>query len=57
MDEGVGRGGKQQLIFLGDLNDQISLLEAKTRMLVERWDWKTLLEKDEVRRWSKRNHC
>jgi hypothetical protein len=35
VDEGVGRGGKQHLIFLGDLDYQISLLEAKTRMLVQ----------------------
>jgi hypothetical protein len=31
------------VIFLGDLNYQVSLLEAKTKMLVERRDWKTLL--------------
>lgn len=37
------------MILLGDLNYRISLPEAKTRMLVERRDWKTLLENDQLR--------
>ncbi|KAK3150972.1 hypothetical protein QOZ80_3AG0240000 [Eleusine coracana subsp. coracana] len=38
-----------RVILLGDLNYRISLPEAKTRMLVERRDWKTLLENDQLR--------
>jgi hypothetical protein len=37
------------VILLGDLNYRISLPEAKTRLLVERQDWKTLLENDQLR--------
>jgi hypothetical protein len=37
------------VILLGDLNYRISLPEAKTRLLVERRDWKTLLENDQLR--------
>jgi hypothetical protein len=36
------------VILLGDLNYRISLPEAKTRLLVERQDWKTLLENDQA---------
>lgn len=39
-----------RVILLGDLNYRISLPEAKTRLLVERQDWKTLLENDQLRR-------
>jgi len=38
-----------RVILLGDLNYRISLPEAKTRLLVERRDWKTLLENDQLR--------
>ncbi|BAF11413.1 type IV inositol polyphosphate 5-phosphatase 9 [Oryza sativa Japonica Group] len=38
-----------RVILLGDLNYRISLPEAKTRLLVERQDWKTLLENDQLR--------
>ncbi|XP_062210501.1 type IV inositol polyphosphate 5-phosphatase 9-like [Phragmites australis] len=38
-----------RVILLGDLNYRISLPEAKTRLLVERKDWKTLLENDQLR--------
>lgn len=37
------------MILLGDLNYRISLPEAKTRLLVERQDWKTLLDNDQLR--------
>lgn len=37
------------VILLGDLNYRISLPEAKTRLLVERQDWKSLLENDQLR--------
>ncbi|KAL5209852.1 hypothetical protein ABZP36_005475 [Zizania latifolia] len=38
-----------RVILLGDLNYRISLPETKTRLLVERQDWKTLLEHDQLR--------
>ncbi|CAM0872191.1 unnamed protein product [Alopecurus aequalis] len=38
-----------RVILLGDLNYRISLPEAKTRLLVERQDWKSLLENDQLR--------
>ncbi|KAG8096861.1 hypothetical protein GUJ93_ZPchr0013g37844 [Zizania palustris] len=38
-----------RVILLGDLNYRISLPEAKTRLLVERQDWKALLEYDQLR--------
>ncbi|XP_062216265.1 type IV inositol polyphosphate 5-phosphatase 9-like [Phragmites australis] len=38
-----------RVILLGDLNYRISLPEAKTRLLVERQEWKTLLENDQLR--------
>ncbi|KAG8074201.1 hypothetical protein GUJ93_ZPchr0006g42340 [Zizania palustris] len=38
-----------RVMLLGDLNYRISLPEAKTRLLVERRDWKTLLENDQLR--------
>ncbi|KAF7054741.1 hypothetical protein CFC21_062368 [Triticum aestivum] len=38
-----------RVILLGDLNYRISLPEAKTRLLVERHDWKTLLDNDQLR--------
>ncbi|KAJ1298064.1 hypothetical protein BS78_01G424600 [Paspalum vaginatum] len=38
-----------RVILLGDLNYRISLPEAKTRLLVERRDWKTLLDNDQLR--------
>ncbi|KAF0913417.1 hypothetical protein E2562_022204 [Oryza meyeriana var. granulata] len=38
-----------RVILLGDLNYRISLPEAKTRLLMERQDWKTLLENDQLR--------
>ena len=38
-----------RVILLGDLNYRISLPEDKTRLLVERQDWKTLLENDQLR--------
>ncbi|KAL0792852.1 hypothetical protein Bca101_064229 [Brassica carinata] len=37
-----------RVIFLGDLNYRISLPEEKTRLLVERKEWKTLLENDQL---------
>jgi hypothetical protein len=39
---------RSRVILLGDLNYRISLPEAKTRLLVERQDWKSLLENDQV---------
>ena len=39
---------RSRVILLGDLNYRISLPEAKTRLLVERQDWKALLENDQV---------
>ncbi|KAK1309308.1 Type I inositol 1,4,5-trisphosphate 5-phosphatase CVP2 [Acorus calamus] len=38
-----------RIIWFGDLNYRISLLEAKTRLLVDRKEWNTLLERDQLR--------
>ncbi|KAL5763000.1 hypothetical protein ACOSP7_019264 [Xanthoceras sorbifolium] len=38
-----------RVIFLGDLNYRISLPEATTRLLVDRREWNTLLENDQLR--------
>lgn len=37
-----------RVILLGDLNYRVSLPEATTRLLVERKDWETLLQNDQV---------
>nr|ADQ43177.1 phosphatase [Schrenkiella parvula] len=37
-----------RVIFLGDLNYRISLPEEKTRLLVERKEWNSLLENDQL---------
>jgi hypothetical protein len=36
------------VILLGDLNYRISLPEETTRLLVEKRDWDSLLENDQV---------
>ncbi|KAK6921567.1 Endonuclease/exonuclease/phosphatase [Dillenia turbinata] len=38
-----------QVVLLGDLNYRISLPEAKTRLLVDKGEWNTLLEYDQLR--------
>ncbi|XP_024988753.1 type IV inositol polyphosphate 5-phosphatase 9 [Cynara cardunculus var. scolymus] len=38
-----------RVVFLGDLNYRISLPERETRLLVNRKDWNTLLENDQLR--------
>ncbi|XP_076914844.1 type IV inositol polyphosphate 5-phosphatase 9-like [Bidens hawaiensis] len=38
-----------RVILLGDLNYRISLPESETRLLVNRKDWNTLLENDQLR--------
>nr|KAJ0211774.1 hypothetical protein LSAT_V11C400166050 [Lactuca sativa] len=41
--------GESRVVLLGDLNYRISLPERETRLLVNRKDWNTLLENDQLR--------
>ncbi|KAL4196065.1 hypothetical protein AMTRI_Chr04g244180 [Amborella trichopoda] len=38
-----------RIVWLGDLNYRISLTDSETRLLVERGDWKSLHENDQLR--------
>ncbi|KAL9993751.1 putative inositol-polyphosphate 5-phosphatase [Helianthus debilis subsp. tardiflorus] len=42
------RVNERRVVLLGDLNYRISLPERETRLLVNRKEWNTLLENDQV---------